>query len=77
MAGQKCDGRAVTAPKNAKIKNSKALCDGALARTLEVTPTNPHQAGSETAAAWDAGVAIKADADGDPPCCAPAGAAAT
>ena len=73
MPGSLCSG---TTAKEARIKNSRAYCEGALARTVSTTPTNPHASGSSAADAWDEGVAVKADADGDPACCAPAGAAA-
>lgn len=73
MPGELCDG---TTLRTANVKDSKAMCEGALARTLSTTPTNPHAAGSDAAVAFAAGVAVKADADGDPACCAPAGDAA-
>lgn len=75
MAGQWCAGQTVEDAKNGKLKNSKAFCEGYLARSLEVTPTNPHAAGSEAATAFDLGVADKL-AGNDPLCCAPCGAAA-
>jgi len=72
MAGMLYDG---TDLKNADSKPASAMCDGALARTLSATPTNPHQADSELAAAWDVGVSIKEAGDADPDVCAPAGVA--
>lgn len=75
MAGSFCAGQDATDAKNGVIQNSKAYCEGALARSLEVTPTNPHVAGSEAATAWDAGVADKL-ADTVQGCCAPSGVAA-
>ena len=75
MPGLLCSGVPTDEAKNAKIKDSKAYCEGAVARTLSLTPVNPHEAGSSAADAWDAGVAVKAGGD-DPPCCAPSGPAA-
>lgn len=72
MTGKLCNGT----DNIGAIKDSVACCEGALARTQSTTPVNPHAAGSDAAISWAAGVAIKADADGDPACCAPAGAAA-
>ena len=73
MPGSLCSG---TTAKEARIKNSRAYCEGALARTVSTTPTNPHASGSDAAVAFAAGVAVKADAGGDPACCSPAGPAA-
>jgi len=73
MAGKLCNGTENVGV----IKDSIACCEGAAARAASTTPVNPHPVGSDAGISWAAGVAIKADADGDPPCCAPAGAAAT
>lgn len=75
MAGQICAGQTSDAVKNGKLRNSKAFCEGYLARSLEVTPTNPHPAGSEANAAFALGIADKVAGYG-PFCCAPCGAAA-
>lgn len=57
-------------------KESRAYCEGAYARTLSTTPTNPHEAGSDAATAWAAGVTDKAAGTVEG-CCAVMGAAAT
>lgn len=75
MAGQICAGQNIDDIKNAKLRNSKAFCEGYLARSLEVSPTNPHPVGSEAAAAFTLGVADKLGGS-DPLCCAPCGPAA-
>ena len=72
MAGKQCDGTS-NVPHNHKL--TRAFCEGRAARAAEVSPTNPHPAGSDDAAAWDRGVASKVAADPDG-CCAPTGAAA-
>lgn len=75
MAGQYCSGKDALEPREAVHNNAQAFCEGREARVAEVTPSNPFQAGSEAAAAWDRGVASKAAGDPDG-CCAPTGAAA-
>lgn len=60
MPGKLYDGRDVTTPKNGVPKNSQAYCDGMYYRASDSAvnvpkQNNPHQAGSEAAAAWDAG----------------------
>ena len=73
MAGQLCAGTAV---KNANVKDSKAYCEGYLARTASTTPTNPHAAGSSCNVAFSAGAAAKlgeASTDADKGCCAATG----
>ena len=65
---------------NPTIKESKAYCEGRVARTLSTTPTSPHPAGSDDDNAWDRGVAAKAaetTPDDNIGCCAPCGAKAT
>jgi hypothetical protein len=76
MPGKLCNG----STNNGATKDSKAFCEGREARAAAVSPTNPHEAGSDAADAWDAGVAAKAaetTADDDLRCCAPCGAKAT
>ena len=75
MAGSYCDGRDATEAKNGVIQNSRAYCEGYLARSIETVPTNPHEADSEANVAFAAGVAAKL-ADDPPGCCAPCGDAA-
>jgi hypothetical protein len=73
MPGQLCSGTTV---KNANVKDSKAYCEGYLARTQSVTPTNPHAAGSSCADAFDAGADAKANeasTDAARGCCAATG----
>lgn len=73
--GQLCAGQTTDKPKNAKLKNSRAFCEGYLARSLTTSPVNPHEAGSEAAIAFSLGVADKVLGVG-PFCCAPCGPAA-
>lgn len=72
MAGKLCNGT----DNVGVIKDSIACCEGAAARVAGLVPVNPHPVDSDAAISFAAGVAIKADGDGDPPCCAPAGPAA-
>lgn len=74
MAGYLCTG--VDTFSGFLPKESRAYCEGAYARTQEVTPTNPHAAGSDANVAWAAGVADKAAGTMEG-CCAAMGAAAT
>ena len=58
MPGKLCTGAASNNAGN--LKNSKAYCEGIMYRasgTLLTRPivSNPHEAGSEAAAAWDLG----------------------
>lgn len=71
MAGNLCNG----SNDLGYIKESKAYCEGAYARTQTTTPTNPHEVGSDASDAWLAGVADKL-ADTMEGCCAAMGAAA-
>ena len=71
MAGKICDG----STDNPTVKESRAFCEGRLARSLSATPTNPHPATSADGLAWQRGVDSKAAGDPDG-CCAATGAAA-
>lgn len=72
MPGKLCDGTV----ENPTKKESKAFCEGRAARAASATPTNPHAAGTDDAAAWDRGVASKVSAPNDHACCGPTGPAA-
>ena len=75
MAGKLCYGQDANEMKTADVRLSKSYCEGAYARTQEVSPSNPHLPGSDAAIAWEAGVGDKF-ADTMQGCCAPMGAAA-
>lgn len=70
MAGDLCDGHA---NRNGKVKDSKAFCEGMAYRQTDfgdvaTKAANPHEAGSDAAAAWDAGWdAAEASAGGEMP----------
>ncbi len=72
MPGKLCNG----SEDMGWVKESKAFCEGRAARAAAVSPTNPHESGSDAADAWDAGVASKVASPDDHACCAPTGAAA-
>lgn len=69
---KRCDGSV----ENPTIKESRAFCEGRAARAASASPTNPHPAGTDDAAAWDRGVASKVASPNDHGCCGPTGAAA-
>jgi hypothetical protein len=75
MAGKSCDG--VDTQNQKLVRNTRAFCEGVDARIAAVPPVvNPHEAGSEAAASYTAGVAAAAANAGSPmppdeaPCCA-------
>lgn len=70
MAGQLCSGHKI---KNAKVKNSKAYCEGrAGAKAGMGTSDNPHAEGSDANEAWDDGIQswLTNPDEGSRDCCA-------
>ncbi len=73
MPGKHCGNKVLDgAP---KIRETRAFCEGRLARSLSATPVNPHPVGSTDGLAWQSGVDSKVAAEPDG-CCAPTGPAA-
>jgi len=70
MPGKSCDGTI----ENHKLKESKAFCEGRLAKSLTGAPVNPHPENSADGDAWARGVASKFAGEPDG-CCAPTGPA--
>jgi len=76
MPGSLCRGTDAGDHKSADVKLSKAYCEGAYARTQEVSPSNPHLPSSDAAIAWEKGSG-DTFADTVQGCCASMGLAAT
>ena len=73
MPGQLQDGTTI---KTANVKDGRAYAEGYLARTVAVSPTNPHASGSNAYIAFAAGATAKAGEatlDADKGSCAPVG----